>query len=84
MEQMDSILLVALLRRRRRKKKTKRSMWMHEIICRGIQQGEYHNLLQRMRVSDRESHFKYLRISKESFDSLLSKVYTIVIIILNL
>ena len=56
---------------------------MHEIFSRR-QQGEYHNLLQEMRVCDPESHFKYLRMSKERFDSLLSKVCTFVIAVLTL
>ena len=82
-EQIDPILLVALLRRKR--KKIKRRMWVREIFSRRRQQqGEYNNLLQEMRVSDPESNFKYLRMSKERFDSLLSKVCTFVIAILTL
>ena len=37
-------------------------------------QGEFHNLLLEMRLTDSESHFQYLRMTKERFDSLLSKV----------
>ena len=38
------------------------------------QQGEFHNLLQEMRMTDSDNHFKYLRMSKERFDDLLSQV----------
>ena len=38
------------------------------------QQGEFHNLIQEMRMADPESHFKYLRMSKQRFDRLLSEV----------
>ena len=45
-----------------------------QFIQRRRQQGDYHNLLQEVRLSDPESHFRYLRMSKEKFDSLLAKV----------
>ena len=38
------------------------------------QQGEFHNLVQEMRMAGSESHFKYFRMSKERFDGLLSQV----------
>ena len=38
------------------------------------QQGEFHNLVQEMRMVDPDSHFRYLRMSKERFDGLLSEV----------
>ena len=38
------------------------------------QQGEYHNLVQEMRLADPECHFRYFRMSKERFDALLSEV----------
>ena len=34
-------------------------------------QGEHHNILQEMGFSDLDSHFKYIRMSKERFDNLL-------------
>ena len=57
-----------------KKKKKKRKMWVRPIFTKRRQQGEYHNLLQEMRLSDPESHFKYLRMSRFRFDSLLKKV----------
>ena len=54
--------------------KKKRRMWVRPIFKKRREQGEYHNLLQEMRLSDPESHFKYLRMSQFRFDSLLKKV----------
>ena len=77
-DELKVALLSALhLRQKRKKRKTaKRRMWVRYIFTRRQQQGEYHNLLQEMRVSDPESHFRYLRMSKERFDCLLAEVYT--------
>ena len=58
----------------KKKKKKKRRMWVCPIFTKRREQGEYHNLLQEMRLSDPESHFKYLRMSQFRFDSLLKKV----------
>ena len=51
-------------------------MWIRQILIfqRRREQGEFHNLLEELRVSDSESHFRYLRMSMERFDFLLSKV----------
>ena len=38
-------------------RKTKRT-WVQEIFNKRIEQGVYHNLLQEMRVNDRESNFR--------------------------
>lgn len=72
-EEMDLLLLLALVRMRKRRRR-KRSMWVRPIFTLRRKQGEYHNLLQEMRLSDPESHFRYLRMSKERFESLLQMV----------
>ena len=51
-----------------------RQLWVRAIFSQRRQQGEFHNLLQEMRLSDPDSHFRYLRMSKERFDSLLAMV----------
>ena len=68
--ELELVLLLAFVRRQ---KKRKRRMWVRPIFRLRKQQGEYHNLLQEMRLSDPDSHFKYLRMSKERFDSLLAE-----------
>ena len=70
-DEYDLLLLLALQRRRRKKK---RKMWVRPIFSRRRKQGEYHNLLQEMRLADPDSHFRYMRMTKERFDSLLSEV----------
>ena len=71
-EEEELILLLAL--RRRKGKKGTRRMWVRSIFTKRWQQGEFHNLVQELRLVDPESHFKYLRMPKERFDSILSKV----------
>ena len=68
------VLLLALLHRRRKRRRRERKMWVRPIFMQRRQQGEYSNLLQEMRLSDPQSHFRYLRMSKERFDILLSQV----------
>lgn len=72
-DEFSVVVISAILLRRRRPKHPK-WFWIHPIFKRRREQGEYHNLLQEMRLSDEESHFRYLRMSKECFDLLLSKV----------
>ena len=48
--------------------------WVRSIYRRRCQQGDFHSLLQEMRLSDPESHFRYMRMSRERFDSPLQMV----------
>ena len=68
------VLLLALLQWRRKRRRRERKMWVRPIFTQRRQQGEYSNLLQDMRLSDPQSHFRYLRMSKERFDILLFQV----------
>ena len=65
------LVVLLALKRRRKKRKRRRRCWV-----RGDVKGDYHNLIQEMRLSDPQSHFQYVRMSKERFDSLLAKVST--------
>ena len=67
-EEIIMLCLSLYLRRRQRRVKL-RSMWVRPIFQKRRQHGEYHNLLQEMRLNDTESHFRYLRMSRERFDS---------------
>ena len=73
-EELELLLLLAISRRRRRKRKRKRRLWIRPIFTKQKQQGEYLNLLHEIRLSDPESHFRYLRMSWERFDSVLEMV----------
>lgn len=78
LEEEEAIILILLLRRRKRKNAMMtgrpRSMRAIKIFHQRPEKGEYHHLLKEMRLSDPESHFRYLRMNKERFDSLLGEV----------
>ena len=62
------IVACALLWRRRKKKRrvrggAQRRVWLRPIFRKRRQQGEFHNLLQDMRLCDPDSHFSYIRMS---------------------
>ena len=73
------VLLLLLLRRRRARRNSSRnrSVGVRSIFRRRQQQGEYHNLLQELRLCDPDSHFKYMRMSRQVFDKLVEKVSSI-------
>ena len=68
-----SITVIASYIRQKRRKHPK-SFWVRSIYAKRLEQGEYHNHLKEMRLSDDESHFGYLRMSRERLDLLLSQV----------
>lgn len=49
-------------------------MWVRDIFINRRLSGEYHRLLQELRLKDPQSHWRYLRMSKEKFDVLASLV----------
>ena len=73
-EEEELLLLLLAMKSKERRKKKEKVAWVRPIFAKRKQQGEYHNLLQEMRLVDPQSHFAYLRMSKEQFDHLLSKV----------
>ena len=72
-EDMETAIILCLLIRRRRRRRRRRR-WVRPIFTQRRDQGEYRNLLQEMRLSDPECLFRYIRMSKERFDSLLVEV----------
>ncbi|XP_072142952.1 putative nuclease HARBI1 [Dermacentor andersoni] len=52
-----------------------RSLYIRDIFDKRPECGEYHHLVQELRHSDPEYHFKYFRMTKASLDKLLSLVY---------
>ena len=56
------------------KSKARREVWVRSFFAKRREQGEFHNLLQELRLCDPDSHFTYLRMLKERFDDLLMKV----------
>lgn len=80
MNQRRRILLLVLLYIRRRNKrnnilnKQKRRYWVHPILQFKQRQGDWHNLVNEMRLQDEETYFNYMRMTPNMFDYILSKV----------
>ena len=55
-------------------------MWIRSIFAQRRRQGDYHNLVQELRLLDPEYHFKYLRMSRERFDCLLAEVSIVCVV----
>ena len=72
-----SVALVAAMIHRRHCRKRPKKLWVRSIFAKRKEQGEYHNLLQEMRLSDVDSHFRYIRMSRQRFDVLVSLVRSI-------
>ena len=65
------------LRRRRRRRRRSRRIWVHEILQGRLQHGEFHRLVQELRLD--EGRFqRYSRLDREQFDSLLSKIGSLI------
>uniref|UniRef100_A0A3B1JES6 DDE Tnp4 domain-containing protein n=1 Tax=Astyanax mexicanus TaxID=7994 RepID=A0A3B1JES6_ASTMX len=70
MDHKKRIVAIAFLYLRR---KRRRSVWVHQILCGRQQQGEYHRLVQELRLDDVLFQL-YFRLSKGQFDNLLGRV----------
>ena len=70
-DHLTLLLCLLICRTRMQKRKRLRRIWICPIFA---QRGEYHNLFQELRLGDPDSHFYYLRMSKERFDYILLKV----------
>ena len=60
-EVLGIALLTVLLSRRLKRRRSKRKMWVRSILSQRRQRGEYHTLLQEMRINDTQAHFSYRR-----------------------
>lgn len=56
------------------KRRRCRRWWVRPIYERRLSQGDYHNLIQEMRLTDQEMFFNYTRMTIKIFDKLLSIV----------
>ena len=74
-EYEDLMLILAFWRLLKKlKKQQRRRYWVRPIFSRRKQQGCFWSLVQEMRLTDSQSHFRFFRMSKERFDILLHKV----------
>ena len=70
-EDVQTALILGLILRRKRRKSAargKKRMWVRSLLQMRTRQGTYNNLIQEMRLGDCESHFSFLRMSRETFD----------------
>ena len=68
------MILYALCRRRRLKTRKQRRLWTRPIYSQRKQRGCYSTLVQEMHLGDPQLHFRYFRMSKETFGNLLRRV----------
>ena len=75
-DDLEEILFLWMIYRwkQRRKTQLQRRYWVRPVFSQRAQQGAFHRLVQELRLSDQEYHFRYLRMSKETFDFLVSEV----------
>ena len=66
------VLLLLLLRRRRAR--GRKRTWVRKINLKRHERGEYHALIQEMRLSDQDSFYTYFRMTPTRYDQLLSLV----------
>ena len=56
-----------------RRKRKRRRLWVHDILRRRPQLGEFHHLLQELHLDDGRFQ-RYFRLSRAQFDDLLARV----------
>lgn len=70
----EFVLLLWLHKQRRRKSKYKKRFWVKDILKSRKNLGEYHRLIQEMRLNDHESFFQYFRMTPGRLEELLCLV----------
>lgn len=68
----EKLMLLIFLRRRKRRRK-KRRFWVHEILQRREDLGEFHRLVQEL-SSHEDKFFQYFRMSEEQFMEILKLI----------
>ena len=68
------LLLWYRLRKKRFQKEKRRKYWVRPIFKKRKLFGEFHQMLNELRVTDREYFFRYMRMNLERFNHLLSLV----------
>ena len=67
-------VMVASRRKQTIKKKQIKRFWRRSIFRDRKLHSEYYTLYQQLRETDREFHYRYVRMSKERFDHLLEMI----------
>ena len=56
------VIILRMRRRRRARNRKNRSFWVRELFRARDEKGAYTQIMQEIRLNDRESHFKYVKI----------------------
>ena len=57
-----------------KREKIKKRFWVRKIYAERLQKGEFHLLVQDLRLHDQEYFFKYFRMSPTTYEELLAFV----------
>ena len=68
------LLILLLVRRRRRRRRRQRQFWVRAIFQTRRTRGEFHSLVNEMRLGDHQSFYRYFHMSPQRFNHLLSSV----------
>ena len=63
-DEEEFLLTLLLYRKRRRNKRSNRQQWVRPVFSQRLYQGAFHHLVQELRLSDPEYHFRYFRTFK--------------------
>ena len=68
-----------MMQMKREKVKNKKRFWVRKVYAERLLKGEFHLLIQDLRLHDQEYFFKYFRMSPTSYEELLSFVAPIIV-----
>ncbi|XP_002162517.3 uncharacterized protein LOC100197499 [Hydra vulgaris] len=67
-------VILLILKRRKRIKKRKHQFWVRELFKKRVQQGAFSSLVKEMKLFDKEFFYRYLRMSPDRLEHLLSLI----------
>ena len=73
-EEIEIDLFLRKLRKIKPRKKQKNTCWTRQWLLRRQEFGHYDNLIQELSIEDTKSYKNYLRMPKELFDEVVSRI----------
>ncbi len=71
-------VIVAIILKRRKRRRRNRKVWTREWIRKRDRHGAYHQLLQELKLCDRNAYKNFLRIDEAIFETILELVSPII------
>ncbi|XP_065652846.1 uncharacterized protein LOC136080161 [Hydra vulgaris] len=68
-----------MMQMKREKEKNKKRFWVRKVYAERLQKGEFHLLVQNLRLHDQEYFFKYFRMSPTTYEEFLSFVAPVIV-----